>query len=85
MATAGVLFRLGLGESYLGGHKQGGTHRRRCTRKVGHTKGGLWPPQESYYLGGAGAGPRVERNEASVEHSEPQQRVRLCTHKAVHT
>ena len=25
------------------------THRSRCTHKAGHTKGGLWPPQESCY------------------------------------
>ena len=37
------------------------------------------------FKGGAGAGPRSEQSEASVERSEPQQRVRLCTHKAVHT
>ena len=33
---------------------QGGAHRRRCTHKGGHTKRGLWPPQESCYLRGHG-------------------------------
>ena len=28
---------------------KGGAHRRRCTHKAEHTKGGLWPPQESCY------------------------------------
>ena len=26
--------------------------QRRCTHQAGHTKGGLWPPQESCYLRG---------------------------------
>ena len=38
-------------------HIQGGAYTRRCTcksvhSKVLHTKGSLWPPQESCHLGG---------------------------------
>ena len=58
MATAGVLLFKG-------------PQARRYTQKVVHTQGGLWPPQESCYLKEfAGAGPRVERSEPSVERSE---------------
>ena len=32
---------------YLGGHRHGGTHRRRCTHKAEQTKGHLWPPHEA--------------------------------------
>ena len=55
---------------YLRGHRQGGTHRRRCLHKAVHTKGGLWPPQESCYLRG---------------HRQGGTHRRRCPHKAVHT
>ena len=42
----------------------------RCTHKAEHTKGGLWPPQESCYLRG---------------HRQGGTHRRRCTHKAVHT
>ena len=57
MATAGVmLFK--------------GPQARRCTHKVVHTQGGLWPPHESCYLRG---------------HRQGNANRRRCTHKAVHT
>ena len=31
---------------------QGSTYTRRCTMKALHTKGGLWPLQDSCYFGG---------------------------------
>ena len=72
----GVGTRGGLRGGTGGGGQKGrfgGPHTRRCTHKAVHTQGGLWPPQESCYLrGGAGAGPRVERSELSVERSEPK-------------
>ena len=37
------------GVEKVGGGYGGG---RRCTHKAEHTKGGLWPPQESCYLRG---------------------------------
>ena len=51
-------------------HRQGGTHIRLCTHKVEHTKGGLWPRQESCYL---------------RDHRQGSAHRRRCTHKAVHT
>ena len=76
-------------------HRVGGgdgwPHTRRGIHKAVHTQGGAHTRQSVatagvlLFTGGAGAGPRSERSEASVERSEPQQRVRLCPHKAVHT
>ena len=44
-------------------HTEGGAHTRRGIQKVVHTKGGLWPPQESCYLRGhrQGGTPRRRR------------------------
>ena len=50
-------------------HRQGSTHRRRCTHKAEHTKRGFWPPQESCYLRGRRQGGTHRRR---------------CTHKVVH-
>ena len=51
-------------------HIEGGTHRTRCPHKAVHTEGGLWPPQESCYLGG---------------HRQGGTHRMRCPHKAVHT
>ena len=55
------------GVEKVGGGYGGG---RRCTHKAEHTKGGLWPPQESCYLRG---------------HRQGGAHRRRCTHKAEHT
>ena len=37
-----------------------------------HTQGGMWPPQESCYLGGGGAGPGGKQSELCDKRSEPK-------------
>ena len=61
-------------------HTQGGVHTRRYTLKAVHTEGGLWPPQESCYLGGGLRGLAPASSE--VNRSMGGWR---STHKAVHT
>ena len=70
-------------------HIQGGAYTRRCTYKAVHTKGRLWPLQESHYLGACGGVPRIERREPystyKAVHTQGGTHTRRCTHKAVHT
>ena len=44
--------------THKAGHTQGGAHTRRCTQKAVNSSAGVL-----LFKGGAGAGPRVERNE----------------------
>ena len=60
----------GLRGGGMGGGGFGGSHTRRCIHKAVHTKGGLWPPQESCYLRG---------------HTQGGTHTRRYTHKAGHT
>ena len=59
------------------GARVGGVHTRRCIHKAVHTQGGAhtrWSVatvEVLLFKGGAGAGPRVEQSELSVERSKP--------------
>ena len=64
-------------------HTQGGAHTGRCTMKALHTKGGLWPPEESCHLGGVQGCPPHRANRAVV-HIQGGSYTRRCTYKAVH-
>ena len=66
---------------------QGGAHRRQYTQKAEHTKGGLWPPQESCYLRGhrqGGAHTRRNTQKAVCGHRRSHF-FKGATSKAVHT
>ena len=83
VATAGVLLFKGPQARRF---TQGGAHKRRCTQKAEHTKGGLWPPQESCYLRGhMQGGTHTRRCTHKAVHTQGGAHTRRCTHKAVHT
>ena len=65
-------------------HIQGGAYTRRCTYKAVHTKGRLWPPQKSYYLGGVRGCP-PHRAKGAVVQIQGGAYTRRYTYKAVHT